>query len=159
MKKIHILLSASIGTLIYVLVNLFFGSSGIWAESQLIKQRNLLSENVISIQKINNELELEYTALLNDPEVIASYAHSLGFVQDGEYIVKFTGIPTMSEKVYSAGKYYVCQPVEFVSERVCKILGLSVFVLCMILFTLFNLSDKKKSNKIEKNIEVASVNS
>ena len=144
MKKMNFLLSVTAGTLVYVLVNLFFGSSGLWAEHQLIKQRKNLSQNIAEIQRINEELSVEYTALLKDDQVIASYARKLGFVSDGEHIVKFTGISNMNEKVYKTGNYYVCAKIQSIPEWICKLLGICVFALCMLLSILLNLTDIKK---------------
>ena len=159
MKRMYFLISVSIGTLIYVLVSLFFGAGGLWAESRLIKQRNLLSENVREIQKINDELELEYTALLEDPEVIASYARNLGFVKEGEHIVRFTGGAKLPEKIYSTGSYYDIEKIQFIPEWICKVLGISVFALCLVLFFLLDLNKKKVFNHVNNTVEVASVNS
>ncbi len=159
MKRMYFLISVSVGTLIYVLVSLFFGAGGLWAESQLIKQRNLLSENVREIQKINDDLELEYTSLLEDPEVIASYARRLGFVKEGEHIVRFTGGAKLPEKIYSTGSYYDIEKIQFIPEWICKVLGISVFVLCLLLFFLLDLNKKKVFNRVNNTVEVASVNS
>ena len=123
-------------------MNLFFGSTGLWAEAQLIKQRNKLAQNVTEIKKINDELSLEYTSLLKDSDVIASYARKLGFVREGEHIVRFTGGLKMNEKIYSAGSYYECENIQYIPEWICKVLGLSVFFLCMILSLLLYLNDR-----------------
>ncbi len=159
MKRMYFLISASVGTLIYVLVSLFFGAGGLWAESQLVKQRNLLSANVREVQKINDDLELEYNSLLKDPEVIASYARRLGFVKDGEYIVRFTGGAKLPERVYSTGSYYEVEKIQFIPEWICKVLGISVFLLCLTLLVLLDLNERKVFTRIHKKTEVASVNS
>ncbi|MBQ1983067.1 MAG: septum formation initiator family protein, partial [Spirochaetaceae bacterium] len=83
MRKNTILLSISIGTLVYVLISLFCGQNGLWAESQLASQKMDLCNNIAQIQKINDELSLEYTALMQDNEVISAHARRLGFVNDG----------------------------------------------------------------------------
>ena len=142
MKRSYFLISVSIATLVYSLVNLFFGSTGLWAEAQLVKQRNKLAQNVTEIKKINDELSLEYTSLLKDSDVIASYARKLGFVREGEHIVRFTGGLKMNEKIYSAGSYYECENIQYIPEWICKVLGLSVFFLCMILSLLLYLNDR-----------------
>jgi len=159
MKSSHFLLSVCAGTLVYVLITLFFGSSGLWAEHQLVKQKNFLVRNISEIQKINEELQVEYTALLNDDEVIASYARKLGFVKDGEFLIKFTGISSMSDRIYSTGSYYELQKIQSIPEWLCKLLGVCVFALCMLLFILLNVSKNKHSAKIKENTEVLSVNS
>ena len=54
MRKNTILLSISIGTLVYVLISLFCGQNGLWAESQLASQKMDLCNNIAQIQKIND---------------------------------------------------------------------------------------------------------
>ena len=51
MRKITILFSISLGTLVYVLVSLFCGQNGLWAESQLVSQKMDLCTNIAKIQK------------------------------------------------------------------------------------------------------------
>lgn len=138
--------SVSFGTFIYVILNLLFGASGLWAEKQLAKQREELSVNIASIQKINDELELEYNALLKDPEVIASHARKLGYVNEGEHIVKIEGL-SFSEKIFVTGKPYSRGEIQFVSEWICKTLGVCVFLMSMIISILLKLKKSSANGK------------
>ncbi len=154
MRKFTVLFSISIGTLVYVLVSLFCGQNGLWAESQLAVQKMNLCSNIAKIQKINDELILEYTALTKDDEVISAHARRLGFVKEGEHLVKISGIPPKTQKAYSVGKYYKISEIQFVPEYICKILGFSVSFLTFFICFLISLSDKKNTQtvKTEKNI-------
>ena len=142
MRKNTILFSISIGTLVYVLVSLFCGQNGVWAESQLVAQKMNLWNNIAQIQKINDELSLEYTALTHDSEVISAHARRLGFVKDGEKLVKISGIPPKTQKAYSVGKYYKRDAIQYIPEYICKIIGVSVSLLCFIICFLVYISDK-----------------
>ncbi len=150
MRKITILFSISIGTLVYVLVSLFCGQNGLWAESQLAVQKMNLCTNIANIQKINDELTLEYTALTQDSEVISAHARRLGFVKDGEYLVKISGIPPKTQKAYSVGKFYKMEEIQFVPEHICKILGFCVSFLTFFILFLISLGEKK-SKKVKVN--------
>ena len=77
-----------------MLISFLGGQNGLWAMRQLEEQRQEISINMAEIAKINEELELEYTALRNDMDVVAAYARRLGFVAEGETLVKVTGLPT-----------------------------------------------------------------
>ena len=150
MRKNTILLSISIGTLVYVLISLFCGQSGLWAESQLASQKINLCDNIAEIQKINDELSLEYTALMRDNEVISAHARRLGFVNDGEKIVKISGIPPITQKAYSVGKFYKRDKIQFIPEYVCKIIGISVSFLCFLICFLVFISDKYSEKNLVK---------
>ena len=147
MRKITILFSISIGTFVYVLVSLFCGQNGLWAESQLAVQKMNLCSNIASIQKINDELSLEYMALTQDSEVISAHARRLGFVKEGEHLVKISGIPPKTQKAYSVGKFYKVEDIQFVPEHICKILGFCVSFLTFFIAFLISLSEKKLDNK------------
>ena len=149
MRKNTILLSISIGTLVYVLISLFCGQNGLWAESQLALQKMNLCNNIAEIQKINDELSLEYTALTKDNEVISAHARRLGFVNDGEKIVKISGIPPITQKAYSVGKFYKLDSIQFIPEYICKIIGISVSCLCFFICFLVFISEKNNVKSVE----------
>lgn len=152
MRKITILFSISLGTLIYVLVSLFCGQNGLWAESQLVSQKMDLCTNIAKIQKINDELVLEHTSLMKDSEVISGHARRLGFIKDGEHLLKISGIPPQTQKAYSVGKYYKRNSIQFVPEYICKILGLSVCFLSFFICFLVSLTEKNsKKQKVKIN--------
>ena len=66
MKGIKFLIAIFIATFAYVSISFFAGSSGLWAYSQLVEQKKEIARRTDSIQAINNELRLEYNALLKD---------------------------------------------------------------------------------------------
>mgnify|MGYP000908857642 CR=1 FL=1 len=100
MKRFSFLLPAFAGTFIYVLLSLTGGQNSFWAEHQLENQKQILSLHTADIQKINNELTLEYIALQKDPDVIAAYAKKLGYVGENEKLVKITcTIPELSRNI------------------------------------------------------------
>lgn len=138
-----------------MLLSLFCGQNGVWAESQLVSQKMDLCNNIAEIQKLNDELSLEHTALMQDSEVISAHARRLGFVNEGEKIVKISGIPPKTQKAYSVGKFYKRSNIQFLPDYLCKIFGISVSILSLIIFFLVYLSEKhmtsqgvKSKNKI-----------
>ena len=110
MNYVKFLLSISIGILVYVLVATFAGPDGIWAYNQLSEQKNVLSTNVEKVQKINDTLILDHRALENDVGIITSKARNLGFIYEGEKLVKISGISTVVPQkeinIYDEVQYY-----------------------------------------------------
>lgn len=140
MIKAKILISISVGTLIYVLISFLGGQNGLWAMSQLEEQRHNISINKAEIEKINEELTLEYTALRNDMEVIAAYARRLGFVAEGEKLVKISGLPTYYTTMYDTGSIMRRTQIKFIPDWIAKVTGCVVFVLMFVLLVLKDLS-------------------
>lgn len=133
-------MAISAGCLVYVLISFFGGQNGLWAMRQLEAQRQEISINMAEIAKINEELELEYTALRNDMDVVAAYARRLGFVAEGEILVKVTGLPTYYTTMYDAGSVMRKTEVKFIPEFISKMMGIVVAVLMMILLVMKDLS-------------------
>lgn len=140
MVKAKILISISVGTLVYVLISFFGGQNGLWAMRQLEEQRQNISINKAKIEKIHEELTLEYTALRNDMEVVAAYARRLGFVDEGEMLVKISGLPTYYTTMYDAGTIMRQSETKFIPEWIAKVSGCIVSALMMILLLLKDLS-------------------
>lgn len=143
MKNVKYLVAVLIGVIVYVAMSSTCGRNGIWAASQLLEQKRAISANTQYIENINEELKLEKTAIQNDKDVIAAYARKLGYVSDGEKLVKIKGLGTLADISYETGTVIKAKEVKYVEEKVCKIVGVAAGVLCLIL-ALFN--DISKGN-------------
>lgn len=154
MNYVKFLLSISIGILAYVLVTIFAGPDGIWAYNQLSEQKNVLSSNVDKVQKINDALVLDHRALENDVGIITSKARNLGFIYEGEKLVKISGISEKGVSVYDTGSIIKLDEISFVSEQSCKILGFICFLLS---FTIFSLTGIKSRNRLKPMAVASSV--
>ena len=124
----------------YVAVSYFGGRDGIWAQNQLLEQKRLLSTNTASIKKTNDELLLEKVALQKDPDVIAAYARKLGYVQEGEKLVKISGLVVHETQIFDAGSVIKHQESKYIPESYCKVVALAVFALSYMIFLLFDFS-------------------
>ena len=78
MNHLKILVSIFIGTFVYVAVAFVAGDNGLLSYSKLEEQKKQITRQTELIQNINNELTLEYTALLGDKDVIYAYDRTLG---------------------------------------------------------------------------------
>jgi len=149
-KMFRALAAILAGTLIYVLVSLVFGRDGIWANGQLREQKRLLCNTTEEIKRINNSLELEYTALKKDPDVIAAFARKLGYVRNGEKIVKINGFSTEEQFSFETGSpLKISEPLS-IPEWFCKITGFLIF---FVVYAYLCLEDiKRKINKIRTGV-------
>lgn len=136
MKCAKYLVVPFVGTLIYVLLCLGFGQNSISSFKNLEEQKRIISKQKAEIQNINSELLMEYKALKDDYTVIEAYARKLGYVSEGEKIIKVKGLKTLSSNLFDAGTIIRHQEVHFLSESFCKasaIIVASLFLLIMIL--------------------------
>ena len=138
MKRFSFLIASFLGILTYVILSLIGGKDGFLSENQLNQQKQILSIHTAEIQKINDELTLEYMALQKDPDVIAAYARKLGYISEGEKLVKVKGIPAYETQIFDPGTVIQPEPVRYVSESVCKCTALAIFFLVYIVLFLYD---------------------
>jgi cell division protein FtsB len=136
MKRYCFLAAALAGTFVYVVVSLLGGRNGLWATSQLQEQKRIVGIHTAEIQKKHDRLVLEHNALLNDSDVIAAYARRLGYVNDGEKLVKINGLTPAVTEIYETGTVQKSQEPYFLPEWFCKIFGVCSGVLLLLVFLL-----------------------
>ena len=142
MKRFSFLIASFLGILTYVILSLIGGKDGFLSENQLNQQKQILSIHTAEIQKINDELTLEYMALQKDPDVIAAYAKKLGYVGPNEKLVKITGLRSAPVSLYNTGTVLKRQDIFYLSEWICKATALLVFLISLVIFLLMDITRK-----------------
>ena len=141
MEKCRFLTAVLVGTLFYVILAFVGGRDGLWAQSQLQKQKQKLSAHTAQIEKNYDELSLEKLALQKDSDVIAALARKLGYVSEGEKLVKITGLPSRETHIFDPGTLVRHHEVKYIPEWLCKSSALTIMILAY--FVLF-LADLQK---------------
>ena len=136
MVRIKFLSAALLGTLVYVLLSTFFGRNGIWVHKQLESQKKIIAAQAELIQKLNEELILEHTALLKDRDVIAAYARRLDYVGSDEKLVKITGLKPFQRSLYDTGSALKHKDCDYLSESLCKAAGFIFFAASLLIMLL-----------------------
>ena len=153
MKRFRILSAMLAGMCVYVVISLSGGKDGFFAASQLQEQKRILSGKTEEIQRLNTTLTLEYTGLEKDPDVIAAFARKLGYVQDGEKLVKINGLLTAADYVFDAGRAVKAVEPFYLPEWFCKMLGVIAFGLVYSLELLQDLRkwlfERRRSNAVK----------
>lgn len=152
MIKSKILISAFAATLCYTLISFACGRNGIFRYRHLQEEKKRVSVQATLIQSINDELNLELTALQNDKDLIASYARKLDYVKENEKIIKIKGLKPIQKNLYDAGTIVRHTEEEFVSESVCKGISMVIFFLTFIILFLVDLQRGAISFKKEKTV-------
>ena len=140
MNRAKYLAAVFFGTFIYVLLSMTYGQNSLHCFNKMEEQKRLISRQTTEIQNINSELSLELTALQNDRAVIASYAHKLDYVSDGEKLVKITGLRPSQTTLYDTGTVLRHEEPDFLPERIWKIAGLGFALLLLLVFFLYDVS-------------------
>lgn len=140
MNRAKYLAAIFLGTFVYVLLSMTFGQNSLHCYNKMEEQKLLISRRTSDIQNINSELSLELTALQNDRAVIASYAHKLDYVGEGEKLVKINGLRPAQTTLYDTGTVLRHEEPEFISEKICKIVGFAFALLFTIIFFLYDIS-------------------
>ncbi len=140
MTRFRLLAAVCAGTLFYVLLAIFCGRDGLWAYNQLLEQKRVMSTHAASIEKIHEELMLEKVALQKDPDVIAAYARRLGYVGEGEKLVKISGLAAKEAQVWNPGVVMKHSEVRYVPEYFCKAMGLIIGLMAYIVLFLHDVT-------------------
>ena len=77
------------------------------------------------LYSVNVDLDARVKNLTADADTIAVYAHELGFVSEGERLIKLAGFSGGVDRKLSAGFPVKVNPPVFLPEWICKVFGLS----------------------------------
>lgn len=143
MCRCRFLIAACVGTLFYVVISFVGGRDGIWATRQMTEQKILLSSNANEIQRTNEKLTLERKALEKDLGVVGAYAKGLGYIYEGEKLMKISGLAPHENQIYDAGTVLKHVESDFVSEGTCKGVGLIIALFTYVVLLLIDFSRGK----------------
>lgn len=145
-----------VGTLFYTLISVAGGRDGLWASMQMQEQKQVLSTQTAKIEKTHDELSLEKIALEKDLDLIAAYAKKLGYVSEGEKLVKLSGLAAREVHVFDPGTIERHHDVNYIPEWICKSVSFIVMLLVYLVLILLDIQNgnvrvpilKKKTQNI-----------
>lgn len=147
MIRSRLLIASFIGVFVYSVISFFAGMNGVFRYNHLKEEKKKVSLQLSYIQNINEELNMELTALKKDKEVIASFAKKLDYVCDDELLVKINGLKPYQSTIYETGSVLKRTSSPYLAESFCKICGVTFFGIVYILLLLV---DIKKGNIVIK---------
>ncbi len=157
MNRSKYLLAILSATFVYVLLSLTVGQNSFSCYKNLEEQKQKISIRTSEIQNINSELSLEYSALLNDRDVIAAYARKLDYLGEGEKLVKINGLKVYQNALYDTGKVLRHYDTVFLSEKYCKIIGILFGVMTFLIMFLYDINKGNISFKKKETVKVAGI--
>lgn len=141
-------MSIAVSVAVYVCIGILWGREGLWAYNQLQKQKIILNMSAERLEDINMRLNAEYTALQKDTEIIAAYAKKLGYVSEGERLVKITGIGKPPFTIYDPGTKTSRAEIVFIPEWAAKCIALIVFIFYNLVYSVSVLVHRHAFTKI-----------
>ncbi|MFI3256761.1 MAG: septum formation initiator family protein [Spirochaetales bacterium] len=128
MNTFHLLLATCCGVLVYVCISVLGGQEGIWAYNQLQNHKIVLAQHLTELQQINEQLNIDSNALKYDNDVLIAYAKKMGFIHEGEVLVKISGFADSPAFVYNTGVKILRPKIIYIPDELAKCIGFIVFV-------------------------------
>jgi hypothetical protein len=142
MKYFKVVLPLFIGTLMYSALSISVGPRGLWPMSQLDRQKTIIQGNLGELYLINEDLNAKFSNLSADPDTISVYAHELGYIANGEKLIKLAGFSGGIDRNFDSGIALHIKKPNFLPEWICKFFGLFSGITAFFILT-FIISGKK----------------
>lgn len=117
--------------MVYSFLSIFLGPKGFFALQQLKQQRDTLVHHVQMLSETGEHLNIKIANLASDPDTIAVHAHELGYVHQGEGLIKLLHFSGLGEQRDNAGEVYAIQQPQSLSDTLCK--SIAVFIAAIVL--------------------------
>lgn len=157
MTRLKLMIALCIGTLVYAGMSIVAGRNGILAYRQLYEQNEKLLLKTQELQNTYDKLKLDYMELNSDQARIEAQARKLGYIYDGETTIAIHGIAETEPEMYDTGTVIRLSEITYVSEKTCKIMGLSFFAVSALLMLVLDVRKKKSSFMQEPEYETQQI--
>lgn len=135
----------------YSMLSYSVGPRGLWPMTQLLRQKTRFSANLELLYTINQDMDARLQNLSADPDTISVYAHELGYIAEGEQLIKLAGFSGGIDRNLAAGNVISEKKPDFVPEWICKSLGIISGLLAFFLFSVFYLEKPSVFHENRKN--------
>lgn len=129
MSHLKIVLPFFVGTFVYALFGLFAGPKGIIPMNELETERSRVRANLELLSETHDTLETALNNLSSDADTISVYAHELGYVREGERLIRLAGFSGGIDRKLVPGTAVTARVPSSLPEWLCKLAGLVFGVL------------------------------
>ena len=128
--------------MIYVLLTVFLGAKGIYAQSQLEKEFTKQEENIGTLGLINRKLKDFVNSLMTDEDTLLVYAREQGYASPRERFVRIVGLGVNQQNITDPGTVVIAAEPQYTPNWIFTVIafcaGLTIFIPAVI-FDLLNL--------------------
>ncbi|MGP1414868.1 MAG: septum formation initiator family protein [Treponema sp.] len=145
---IHILFPFFVMTSVYTLLTFFFGATGIYSQKKLEEELSNLTKNVNLINKKAEDLDIMIKNLTSDEQTIKIFAHDLGYINEGEGIIKLTSFKADPLTDIGCGDAITTHKPSFISDSLCKrfafLIGLVSLIMELLILKSYDTTERKE---------------
>jgi cell division protein FtsB len=128
---------------VYTLFSVFSGPKGLSAYNQLLFEREQQWANINELGIINEELEKVRNNLLYDHDTLLVHARQLGYGYEDERFIRIVGLGNTKNTPAVTGNVYMVKAPDYLSDKIIKIVSLSVSILVFAFIFMLEVIDSK----------------
>jgi len=126
------------GVLIYVLLTVFFGAKGIYAQNQLEKEYKKQGENIETLGLINRKLKDFVNSLMYDKDTLLVYAREQGYASSQERFIRIVGLGVNQQNVTNPGTVVVAADPQYIPNWIFVVISFCVGLAILIPAAIFD---------------------
>ena len=118
--------------MIYVMLTLFFGASGVYAQYQLEKEYKKQEENIGNLGLVNRKLKDFVYFLMTDEDTLLVYAREQGYASSQERFVRIIGLGINQQNITNPGSVVIAAEPQYTPNWLFGLIslcaGLSILI-------------------------------
>jgi alpha-L-arabinofuranosidase len=128
---------------VYTISSFFDGPKGLSAYNFLNSEQKQQWTNIAELVNINEELKKEKNNLLFTKETFLVHAHQIGYGYEDEHFIRIVGLGNLNTPPSEAGKVYITQTPETISDKNLKIAAVCAGFFVFIFLFVFEFLESK----------------
>jgi cell division protein FtsB len=113
MRAAKYLFAVWAGVLIYVMLTVFFGARGFYAQSQLEKEYKKQEENIGTLGLMNRKLKDFVNFLMTNEDTLLVYAREQGYASPQEHFVRIVGLGINQQNITNPGSVFIAAEPQY----------------------------------------------
>jgi len=132
MQSAKYLFAVWAGVLIYVMLTVFFGAKGVYAQYQLEKEYKKQEENIVNLELMNRKLKDFVNSLMSDEDTLLVYAREQGYASSHERFVRIVGLGINQQNITNSGTVLIAAEPQYTPNWLFGLIslcaGLSILI-------------------------------
>ena len=128
-----------VGVLVYASLAMVFGTKGLSAHGQLLREQRRQEVNITNLMLLNRDLENTMNSLLYDEDTLAVYARKQGYGSGTERFIRIVGLGTTQRTRTYPGSVVAIAAPQYTPEHTIRIIALGIGITILICMAIFDL--------------------